>query len=83
MKKTAGLDVKEFCRQVVFGEVITIMILVGSCILVSALLPSSIIRLIVSFSLPNVLFLASIWFWGLDNHEREIIKSMVIKLCKR
>lgn len=83
LKKTAGLNVKEFCRQVVSGEVVSILILVVACILVCALLSPSIVRLIITFCVPNVLFLISIWFWGIDNHERKIIKSMIVKLYKR
>ena len=82
LKKTAGLDVKEFGRQVVISEVATIIILVISCILITAIIPSSLFRLIITFVIPNALFFIAIWFWGVDNHEREIIKAILIKVYK-
>lgn len=82
LKKTADLNIREFCRQVILGEIITILIFVIACVLVCAILPPSLFRMIITFCIPNILFFTAIWFWGLDNHERDILKSIIIKLYK-
>ena len=82
LEKTADLNIREFCRQVILGEIITILIFVIACVLVCAILPPSLFRMIITFCIPNILFFTAIWFGGLDNHERDILKSIIIKLYK-
>ena len=79
LKHTAGLNVRRFVRNVIFKEIIPICILVLACYC-SIWFISWKYRFIITFIGPIILFLASIYFWGLCPDEKQVISNYLLKL---
>lgn len=72
LKRTAGLDFRQFCQNVFVKEFMPIIVLVGSCLLCTHCINIK-NRFIITFSVSISLYLITIYFFGLCKDEKELI----------
>ena len=82
---SANLNVLLFVKNVFFKEVIPLITIILSCWLIVTKIDTN-YRFIITFTLSNILFLISVFLFGLSNDEKVIIEKISDKFlfkCKK
>lgn len=79
VKKSAGLDVSSFLRNVVLKSILPIIVLVGITWLVTSVF-SSPLRFILTFTAPVMLFGLIMYFTGLSADEKLIVERIINRI---
>ena len=75
IKRTAGLDARDFMINVILRELVSTTIAVGTCLFVVYYI-HSVFRIFFTFSITIILYLVSFYFIGFTNEEKRQIKAV-------
>lgn len=83
LRKSGGLSIFGFVQRVFMKEILPIFFFVISCIFIIQLNAPSTGRLMMILIFPNIVFILSIYFYGLCPDEKSIVIYMLTKLKKK
>lgn len=82
IKEQAGLDVPEFIKDVLLREALPLLFCVASCIICTSLF-SFTGRFVITFLLSAIVYASSMYFWGLTEKERTVVKGLALEAINK
>lgn len=81
LKRSAGLDIREFCSNVFLKEIIPVSLIIISCYII-VLFVSAWYRFLLTFLISGLVYSVSIYYFGLCTDEKGIVSGFINKLKK-
>ena len=79
LKQIAGLSITIYLRQVILKLILPLIITIPFIIIILGMKDEGFARLILTSAVSSIIFISSIYKFGIDEEERDMIKRAIIK----
>lgn len=76
-----GIDIKYFWKEIfLFTPSMMVSVVLGFAL--TKLFPvDSFVGMVLEIIIYSIIYCASMWFWGMNNYEKELVKPFINKIC--